>query len=112
LFLKCRNVNNNNNNTNKELFADDTSVLVTDSNKLDFNISINNTFLDINIWFRGILLSLNFNETQYLEFRTKHCYNINTEIKYDKKCITKATITKFLGLIIDDTLSRKQHIDR
>ena len=38
----------NNNNTNRQLFADDTSILVIDSNKLDFNISINNTFLGIN----------------------------------------------------------------
>jgi hypothetical protein len=117
LFLKYINANNNNNNnnnnnTNRELFADDTSVLITDSNKLDVNISINNTFLDINIWFKDILLSWNFNKTQYYEFRTKHYYNVNTEIKYDQKYVTKATMTKFLGLIMDDTLSWKQHIDQ
>ena len=30
------------------LFADDTIIIITDSNKLDFNININQTFQDIN----------------------------------------------------------------
>ena len=92
-------------------FADDTSILVTDSNKFDFNININKAFLDINTWFKDNLISKNFNKTQYLEFRTKRYYNVNTEIKYNQKYITVVTTTKFLGLIIDDTISWKQHID-
>jgi hypothetical protein len=58
------------------------------------------------------LLTLNFNKTQYLEFRTKNCYNVNIQIDYDEKRVTNATDIKFLGLIIDDTLSRKQHIEQ
>jgi hypothetical protein len=53
------------------LFADDTSIIITDTNKLDFNIDINQTFQDINTWFNVNLLTLNFNKTHYLEFRTK-----------------------------------------
>ena len=68
--------NNSNNNTKRQLFVDDTSILVIDSHKLDFNIGINNTFLGINTWFKDSLLFLNFNKTQYLEFRTKHYYNV------------------------------------
>jgi hypothetical protein len=51
-------------------------------------ININKTFLDMNTWFKDSLLFLNFTRTQYLEFRTKHYYNVNTEIKYDQKYIT------------------------
>ena len=94
------------------LFADDTSILITHSNKFDFNININKTFLDINTWFKDNLTSMNFNKTQYLEFRTKHYCNVNTEIKYNQKCKTVVTTTKFLGLVIDDTLFWKQHIDQ
>ena len=94
-----------NNDTNMILFADDTSILVTNPNKIYFNININQTFLDINTWFRHNLLSLNFNKTHYLEFKTKHYCNVNTEIKFDLKYITKDTATKFLGLSVDDTLS-------
>jgi hypothetical protein len=95
----------NKNNTN---FADDTSILGTNPYKMDFNININQTFLDINTWFKDSLLSLTLNKTHYLKFGTKHYYNVNTEIKFDQKYITKPTMTKFLGLIIDDTLSWKK----
>ena len=84
-----------NKDTDMVPFADVTSILVTDSNKLDCNININQTFLGINTWFKDSLLSLNFNKTQYLEFRTKHYYKVNTEMKYDQKYITKATKIKF-----------------
>ena len=38
-------------------------------------------------------------------------YNITTQINYDRIKLTNVTQTKFLGLIIEDTLSWKQHID-
>jgi len=66
---------------------------------------------DINIWFNVNKLTLILNKTYYIEFRTKNYYNVNTQIKYDQKGITNATETKFLGLITDDTLSWKQHIE-
>jgi hypothetical protein len=55
---------------------------------------------------------MNFNKTQCLEFRTKHYYDINTEIKCSQKYITIVTTTKFLASVIDDTLSWKQHTDQ
>jgi hypothetical protein len=33
------------------LFADDTSIVVTDINKLNFEINLKQTFKDINTWF-------------------------------------------------------------
>jgi hypothetical protein len=47
-------------------------IIITDTNKLDFNININQTFQGISTWFNVNLLTLNFNKTQYLEFRTKN----------------------------------------
>jgi len=94
------------------LFADDTSIIITDSNKQDFNINDYQMFQDINTWCNVNLLTLNFNKTQYLEFRAKNYYNVNTQIKYDQECITNTTKIKFLGLTIDDTLSWKQHIEQ
>jgi len=68
------------------LFADDTSIIITDTIRSDFNINANQTFQDINTWFKVNLLTLNLNKTQYLEFGTKNYYNVNTQIKYDQEC--------------------------
>jgi hypothetical protein len=89
-----------------------TVIIITDSKKPAFNININQTLQDLNTWFNVNLLTLNFNKTYYLEFRTKNYYNVNTQINYEQKCFTSATEIKFLGLIIDDTLSWKQHIEQ
>jgi hypothetical protein len=47
-----------------------------------------------------------------VEFRTKNCYRDKTTVKYELKDISSSTETKFLGLIIDETLSWNQHIDQ
>ena len=48
----------------------------------------------------------------YVEFRMKNYYQVKTNVKYKHKNISYSTETKFLGLIIDETLSWKQHIDQ
>ena len=58
LFLFYRNdlPNMINNDTYTVHFADDTSNLVANSNKLDINININKTFLDMSTWFKDSFL--------------------------------------------------------
>ena len=41
------------------LCADGMSIFVTDSNKVNFNICINQKFEDINTWFKENFLTLN-----------------------------------------------------
>ena len=69
-------------------------------------------FQDINTWFKVNLLTLNLNKTQYLEFRTKNYYKVNTQIKYVQECITSTSEIKCLELTTDDTLSWKQHTEQ
>jgi hypothetical protein len=45
-----------------------------------------------------------------VEFRTKNYYQVETTVKYEHKDIS--TEAKFLGLIINETLSWNQHIDQ
>jgi len=47
-----------NKNNNMALFADDTSIIITDTNRRDFNVNANQTFQDINTWFKVNLLTL------------------------------------------------------
>jgi hypothetical protein len=92
------------------LFPDDTSSLITGFNKSDFNININQSLCGIISWFNSNLLIFNFNKTHYVEFRTKNYYQVETTVKYEHKDIS--TATKFLALIINETLSWNQHIDQ
>ena len=101
-----------NKNNNIVFFADDTSVTTTDTNRDDFNLHASMLFNDINTWFNNNLLNLNFSKTHYLEYRSIKCYNINMQTQDNYNYISNTSETKFLGLIIDDTLSQKQHIDQ
>lgn len=93
------------------LFADDTSIIITDVNKLELEINLKQTLKDIDTWFNANLLALNFKKSQYIEFRSKNCYNITPMTIDDEIKLPKVKETKFLGLIIDDTITWKQHIN-
>jgi len=71
-------------------------ILVTSK----FKEYINNVIDDINNWFRSNSLSLNFDKTYFLQFRTKNRYEANLKIPCDKKMIKETTNTKFLGLTL------------
>ena len=60
---------------------------------------------NINDWFRGNSLSLNFDKTYVLKFRPKDSYEINIKISCDNKPIKETKSTKFLGLDRDSCLS-------
>jgi hypothetical protein len=87
-------------NNSMVLFADDTSLLITGVNKLDFNVNSNQSLRTIISWFNSNILTLIFNKTHYVEFRTKNYYQIKTTVKYEHKDISISTETEFLGLII------------
>jgi hypothetical protein len=44
-----------------------------------------------------------------VKFRMKNYYGVKTKVTYDHINISNSTETKFLGLIIDETLSWNQH---
>jgi hypothetical protein len=47
------------NNSKPVLFADDTSLIVTHFNHIDFNKEIKSVFIQLNEWFSANLLPLN-----------------------------------------------------
>jgi hypothetical protein len=68
--------------------------------------TLQNTLLNNN------LLNLNFSKTHYLEFRSIKHHNVNMQIQHNHNYVLNKSETTFLGLIIDATLSWKQHIDQ
>lgn len=94
------------------LFADDTSIIVKNHNCIEYEKKLTLLLNNINEWFKANLLTLNLDKTYFMQFSTKNINAMNTPIIYNNNQITISTDIKFLGLIIDSTLSWKGHIDR
>jgi len=94
------------------LFVNDTSIIFTHHNTMEFHVNINTVFGNVNTWFKKICLSLNTEKAQYIHFKTKNSQPIDINMCLDNNRISYSVYTKFLGLIVDNTLSWKPHIDR
>jgi hypothetical protein len=68
-------------------------------------------FSQIIKWSCANRLSLNYNKTNFLHFRTKNSSTLDTKLEYDTKSIDIKFDTKFLGIMMDSTLQWKAHID-
>jgi hypothetical protein len=68
-------------------------------------------FEQLNVWFNTNLLSLNFNKTHYLQFKTTNSSTIEIDISYNNKHIVNNLNSQFLGITVDSSLSWKNHID-
>ena len=53
------------------LFADDTSITVTNENKTEFRHTLQLAMIEINNWFQSNRLTLNYEKTHLLHFVTK-----------------------------------------
>jgi hypothetical protein len=95
------------------LFADDTNILFMDNSLTRLKETVNNEMSSISKWFNVNKLSINTAKTKYILFHQKH-RNINLENHHI--CINGTRIEhvpnmKFLGVIIDQNLSWKNHVD-
>ena len=57
-------------------------------------------------------LLLNYNKTLYLQFNTKNSKDYDLKLNYQGNYVKSSSHTKFWGLIIDDFLLWKGHIDQ
>ena len=94
------------------MFADDTTLFISDKNIDNLTISFNRELSTLNNWFTANKLSLNLGKTHYLLFSSNpQIRSREIDLKINNTPIEKATNTKFLGVQIDDKLSWSQHID-
>jgi len=93
-----------NNRSVPVLFADDTNILFSHSNFRGFEENINNILETVNSLFKRNLFSLNFKEKNTL-------YPFCNRAILLSICKSPYTCTKFLGLIIDNNLTWKDHIE-
>jgi exonuclease III len=93
------------------LFADDTSLIVSNPDLTIFKNDLIQVFKQLHRWFNANLLSLNYNKTQFVQFCTTNSSITQIEISHNNKCIVNSSNTRFLGIILDEGMSWKDHTD-
>jgi hypothetical protein len=94
------------------LFADDTSLVITDRNPDNIDAKLNIHLQIVHKWFKSKLLSINVLKTHCMQFKTKNTVSTDTILVCNNNVITEVSNIKFLGLIMDDTLSWNLNIDK
>ncbi|KAI5721554.1 hypothetical protein M8J77_022256 [Diaphorina citri] len=92
------------------LFADDTTILVSGSNRADVLSKSAEVMSNIQSWFRANKLSLNQAKTSYIYFNSPQSSSL-PPIETPNLSLSSATEVKFLGLVVDSKLKWKTHIE-
>ena len=97
-------------NTEPVLFADDTNLFSSGSNAISLQDGVNDDLAIIAEWLNFNKLSLNIKTAHFMCFSAKNNANSCISLQIDGEAITEVCISKFLGVIIDNKLSWKDHI--
>ena len=94
------------------LFADDTSICYASCDPIVLATVLNEALLNISTWMKANKLSVNIDKTNYIIFQPtqkKSTYEIL--LLHDDRLITQKKQIKFLGVLLDENLSWKPHIN-
>ena len=92
------------------LFADDTTIFYSSKKSPKLQQQTLNTELNkVNSWLNCNKLCLNVGKSCYLKFSLLP-QTTNFAVNIAKKPLTKKSVTKYLGVLIDDKLTWKEHI--
>ena len=93
-------------------FADDSNVFKSGKDISQLEREVNNTLENISEWLKVNKLSLNVKKTHYMIFsKKKSPQRVSIELKIDGEKLSEVDKTKFLGVIIDNKLSWKEHVN-
>ena len=90
-------------------FADDTDLLYASSSIKDINKKINSHLSNLVQWLRENKIALNVNKTDIVVFLKKITKKMNFRLSGQK--IRQKTCTKYLGVLLDEHLLFKDHIN-
>jgi hypothetical protein len=91
-------------------FADDTNLFIQGKNINDMCNKLNYEMVNIIDWLNTNKLSINVSKTQYIVFHSRGKEIADTNVKINGSDIDRVYKTKFLGVIIDSTLTWNNHI--
>ena len=97
------------------LFAHDTNILYFNKCFSQLIDVTNKELLNLSIWFKASKLSLNIKKTNYMLFGNRSHTAVRTnadvlEVAIDGFKIERVSVTKFLGVYVDDGLRWKYHV--
>ena len=93
------------------LFADDTNIYYEDKSSENLEIRVNKELKNLYLWLSVNRLALNIEKTNFVIFHPfNKPFKYNVTIIIHKKAITEKKSIKYLGILIDSTLSWKDHI--
>ena len=97
-------------NTFPVLFADDTNLFISGKNINHLEQTINTELDNIILWLKANKLSLNNKKTLFMLFSGFKKTKPSIKFKIEGESISETVKSKFLGVIIDNKLSWKDHI--
>ena len=92
------------------MFADDTNIFLSDSNLITLETLVNKELSHLATWLKANKLSPNVKKTHYVVFSNKRI-PAKIDLTIDNERIGETCKTKFLGVIIDNKLTWKDHIN-
>ena len=92
------------------LFADDTVLFIAAKHPLDVVALLNQDLHYLANWLKFKQLKLNISKTKYLIISSANS-RLDVNIEIDGETIDRVNEIKYLGVIIDDRLTFKSHID-
>lgn len=93
------------------LFADDTTIYISNKNLNYLYESVNVDLKHLNDWFRANKLSLNVGKTHYMMIsNSKNAISDTLVLNIGDSVIERKSCVKFLGVYIDETLTWHEHI--
>jgi hypothetical protein len=91
------------------LFADDTSIIISNSEVQEFKYNISEVLQELENWFCSNLLALSFNKSHFLQFFTKKQNEVKIKLTSSNSILTNTNSTKFLGITLDSMFTWKEH---
>ena len=93
-------------------FADDTNLLCINKSLKVLRKKVNFDLKGITDWLNANRISLNVNKTEFIIFRSpRKPVDCDINIKLDSKRLYPSTCIKYLGVLLDEHLSWKPHIN-
>lgn len=94
------------------LFADDTSLFLSDNDIHKLISTLNTELSKVSDWMKANKLTVNTKKTTYILFRPRQkIIHLNIPLFFDNRQLTLEHNVKFLGVFINENLSWKQHIN-